>query len=170
MYHCFLMDYIRITHLFTYITKSLPVCGLFFTSRADDMWLERERDKLYGKHHSSRAPLWLGNKTLRTRWYQVDLPVLLLASSVAWLRNGFLRAERGGVCVWGRPRVCLCERTDASMVPVRVCDQPIVPLKQPDRAGRNRRETLRIYVCVCESMHAPAARGLFTSDSLCMLQ
>lgn len=124
----------------------LHLSGWWYVAR------ERERDKLYGKHHSSRAPLWLGNKTLRTRWYQVDLPVLLLASSVAWLRNGFLRAERGGVCVWGRPRVCLCERTDASMVPVRVCDQPIVPLKRPDRAGRDRRETLCICVCVSPCM------------------
>lgn len=52
----------------------------------------------------AKGHLWLGNKTPRTRWYRVDLPVLLLASSVAWLRSGFLRAEWEGVCL------CACER------------------------------------------------------------
>lgn len=81
-----------------YVAKSLPVCDC--TSPLGLMkWASREM--LHSKHCSCKGHLWLRNKTLRTHWYQVGLPVLLSASSAAWLQGQFFRSQAFcSVFVW----------------------------------------------------------------------
>lgn len=132
------------------------------------LWLMKcgQRELLYSKHRSCKGHLWLGNKTPRTRWYRVDLPVLLLASSVAWLWSGFLRAEWEGVCL------CACERHYLSLsvwMPISwpcECDRCQVFLTCSVRAERNC--CISPCVCVCKVCMRALTAGWFFK-CLCLL-
>lgn len=109
-------DYISISEL--YVT--VQWCGLHFTLLTVEMWLERDAKQETSLRYSCKAHLSLGNKKLRAHQYQSDLPVLLTASSVAWLHTVFLWAVRvrGHLCE--KLRAYLCERTDACFMPMQV--------------------------------------------------
>lgn len=96
--------------------------------------------------YSCKDHLWLGNKKLRTHQYRSDLPVLLTASSVAWLHTAFRGAacERGRLCE--KLRVYLCERPDTYSMLM----QAWLTYSLLDTVHQGRLMLLYTRVCVCE--------------------
>lgn len=128
------------------------------------LWLMKcgHRERLYSKHRSCKGHLWLGNKTPRTRWYRVDLPVILLASSVAWLRSGFLRAGWEGVCLGACERHYLCLSVWMPISWPCECDRCQVLLTCSVSAERS------CCICVCVCMRALKREGCLSVYVCCL--